>query len=163
MLTVVAGLMLAQAALLPESLDAPTPPGFVVGHEQSNGAQSIKESVPKGESVQDWSRMVTVQHFSGLAAVGPRVILDRLGQLMTQACPGATLSAVGDAPNGNHAGGSLRVDCPSNSATVKPETMFARAIAGDTTLYLVQYAFRSVPDLAAVRDAENYLSAVRIR
>ena len=36
-------------------------PGFIVGYEAGNAQQSIREEIPKGETVQAWTRMVTTR------------------------------------------------------------------------------------------------------
>ncbi len=42
-----------------EWVGLPPVEGFVVGYQQTAGPQSIEERVPRGETVQDWSRMIT--------------------------------------------------------------------------------------------------------
>ena len=42
-------------------------PGFVTGYAAANAQQSIKEEIPRSETVQAWTRMVTTQRYGGLA------------------------------------------------------------------------------------------------
>ena len=45
-----------------------TPPaGFEIGYRTSQGEQTIVELVPRGQTVQNWERMVTLQTFAGNA------------------------------------------------------------------------------------------------
>ncbi|WP_422060892.1 hypothetical protein [Sphingopyxis sp.] len=41
------------------------PPGFVAQPPKSNGTNFLMEFVPKGETVENWTRLVTVQAFRG--------------------------------------------------------------------------------------------------
>ena len=47
-----------------ERLVAPALPGFAVGHSQAGANGMIREETPKGETVQNWKRMVTTQRFT---------------------------------------------------------------------------------------------------
>jgi hypothetical protein len=145
-----------------ETLSAPMPAGFKVGFTQAGGGQTIEERVPARESVDAWTRMITIQRFAGLAAIGPHRLLERLAALMIQACPGAKADPIADGGSAAGADASLRVDCPRNPATGKPETMFARGFRGEADVHLVQYAYRSVPNAAEIKAAADYLAAVRL-
>jgi hypothetical protein len=50
----------------------------------------IIEYVPKGESVQDWSELVTIQNFSKKLG-SPESFLDQLKTLREKQCPGSTV------------------------------------------------------------------------
>lgn len=160
-------LMLAMAMVMQggsvETLAAPMPSGFKVGHQAAQGGQTIEERVPVAETVEAWSQMITVQRFAGLAPVGPHRLLDRLSGLMATACPGATAAPVVDGIEGGHPIATLRVDCPMNAATGKPETMFARAFGGATDIHLVQYAYRSTPTSQQSDTATDYIASVHLR
>lgn len=145
-----------------ERLVAPMPPGFQVGYSAEVGSQAIEERVPAGESIDRWTRMVTVQRLGRLATIGSHAFLTRMGGLWTRACPGATVSPISDGEVEGRPVASFRVDCPLNPQTGQPETMFARAFAGASDLHIVQYAFRSVPGAAEARAALAYLDSVRL-
>ena len=152
-----------QAAVQPEeSLATAMPPGFVVGYTVEQGPMLMEERIPKGESVQQWSRMVTVQRFRGGASIGARPFVDRLTGMWSGACPGAQIGPVEEGTVDGAPFAAVRADCPRNPATGKPETMFARVFAGPSDLHSVQYAFRTVPDANAVTAATSYLRAARI-
>jgi hypothetical protein len=42
------------------------PSNFVAGYEKTNGGNYTREAVPKGESVQKWTEMITVTGAKGL-------------------------------------------------------------------------------------------------
>jgi hypothetical protein len=144
-----------------ERIVAPMPAGFVVGYSAAQGAASIEERVPKGETVERWTRMITVQRFGG-APVSARGLLDNIAGSLGKGCPGGTTSAIVEATVDGRRYASMRADCPRNPGTGKPETFFSRTVTGADALYSVQYAFRSVPTGAQVAEAEAYLAAVRL-
>jgi hypothetical protein len=49
------------------AMAAPDMPGFVVVHERSDRNRSIRQEVPKGETAQNWSKMITTQWFRRLS------------------------------------------------------------------------------------------------
>jgi hypothetical protein len=153
---------MGQAAPAPERLSAPMPAGFRVGFTATQGGQSIEERVPASESVEAWTRMVTIQRLSGLAALGAHRLLDRMGAMWSGSCPGATVSPVEDAVVDGRAVASFSVTCPRNSQTGKPETMFARAFDGASDLHIAQYAFRSIPTAHEAEAATAYLQGVHL-
>ncbi|QJU56739.1 hypothetical protein HL653_02110 [Sphingomonas sp. AP4-R1] len=146
-----------------EMLEAPLPSGFKIGFADKQSGQTIEERVPVRETVEAWSRMITVQRFSGLARIGPHAMLEKLGSLMIQACPGAIADPIEDASDGGHVTAAFRVTCPLNPATGKPETMLARAFAGDADIHLVQYAYRAIPSPKEASAATAYLGSVRLK
>ncbi|UIJ46146.1 hypothetical protein LZK98_04125 [Sphingomonas cannabina] len=133
---IVAALLGAQAG---ERLVWPKADGFVVAHQQDNGRTSIEEQVPKGETVEQWTRMITTLTFAG--PLDPAGFADRMAGLWSQSCPGAKAGA----PVSGARGVDIRIDCPLNPQTGKPETMFQRSVAGESKLYVLQVAFRLTP------------------
>jgi hypothetical protein len=68
---VLAGLSLPASALAQagaERLASPPLSGFIHGYQAANAQQAIREEVPRGETVERWTRMVTTQRFGGLAS-----------------------------------------------------------------------------------------------
>jgi hypothetical protein len=141
MLTVAAGAS-AAAPATDERMAAPALTGFAVGYNAANAEQAITEQVPVRETVDRWTRMVTTQRFNGLAArttpaAYARTILDQL----PRSCPGAKASPVVNLPVSGRPAARFQVDC-SHSTGGLPETFMLLAIAGKSTMYVKQVAFR---------------------
>ncbi len=148
----------AMALLAPaeEWLVWPHAEGFVVGHKETAVEGSIEEQVPAGETVENWSRMITSMRFPGAPAT--EQFTDDLAAGWKKACPGSrSVSQIVLADF--RVTVEARMDCPRNPQTGKPETMFMRSIPGDDALYVLQIAFRHAPDAAEVRWAEAQLAA----
>jgi hypothetical protein len=164
LLAISASLGLAVSPAVADELVSPVLPGFVVGFEASNDQQSIREEVPAGESVEDWTRMVTTQRFTRAATrLTPAGFLEMMARNMAAACPGARTSpAVMGSLSGN-ATARFRADCPLLAQTGKPETFFMLVVSDGKDLHVKQVAFRREPTAADVQWADGLLASVTIR
>lgn len=156
----VAGPVAAQAPA--EWLVQAARPELKVGFEASKGGTSITERIPPGETVQDWSRMVTTQRFGGVIASGltlPTFVNQFVGGLR-RACPNYRLEKPVHSDQAGRPVVKFQVDCPLNPATGKPETLLLHAISGATDLHVVQVAFRHVPTRAEMDWAQAHLATV---
>ncbi len=157
-----AGLLLSAAAAAAEHLSSPALPGFVVGHEAANAEQSIREEVPEGETVQNWTRMVTTQWFAGTAQ--RTTPLEFLGTMVTNlrsVCPEASNSRIVSGTRGGRPLAQMRAFCPMFSRTGQPEAFMIIAIAGVDDLHVKQVAFRRLPTPEDIAWGEQVLAAVR--
>jgi len=130
----------------------PMPEGFKVGHQQTsaNGSE-IEERVPSGETVEDWTRMATRLVFPG--TVAGSAFNTAMAQRWQTACPGAVATPSETGPRG----ADIRIDCPRNPGTGKPETMFQRVLPVPGKAYILQVAFRSMPTPEQARWAKAEL------
>ncbi len=136
----------AQPAVDAEKLIVSPPEDFKVGYDSRDADKSITEFVPAQESVEDWTRMLTVQVFRH-AKVEAAAFLQGIGKGYLAACPGTSVRGNGirtGQVNG-YVVSMLVLQCPRNPATGKPETTIFRAIKGNDALYVVQRAWRADP------------------
>jgi hypothetical protein len=148
----------AQPALDAENLIVSPPGDFKVGYDSHDANKSITEFVPAQETVEDWTRMLTVQVFRH-AKIEAAAFLQGVGKGFAEACPGTTVRGNGirtGQVNG-YVVSMLFLQCPKNPATGKPETTIFRAIKGNDALYLVQRAWRAVP---AQQDVDETMQAL---
>ena len=141
-----AGFMLAVGAAASaqsaEHLAAPALPGFVVGYSAGNAQQSIREEIPRGETVEAWTRMVTTQRFTGLAQrTTPAAYAQSVLTPLPRACPGAAISPVANLTVVGRPAVRFQVDCP-HSAGGRPESFILLAIAGRSDMHVKQAAWR---------------------
>ena len=139
-------------------------PELVIGFQRAEARGMIVERIPPGETVEQWSRMVTVQRFADVIARGGTLDEWRghfLDGLRT-GCPGFR----GGEPTRLTVAGrpamALRIDCPLNPATGRPETFLLLAIAGRSDLHIAQIAFRHVPSEAETAWARAQLASVTL-
>jgi len=137
-------------------------PGLVIGHRVAEGGSLIIERIPRGETVQDWSRMVTTQRFAGVIARGGT--LDEWHghfiESLRNGCPGYRASPTVRVGTGARPALEFRIDCPRNPATGRPEVFLLRAIAGTADLHVAQVAFRHVPTAVETAWARRQLDSV---
>jgi hypothetical protein len=152
----------AHAQLTNENLLVAIPDGYIVGFQDKNAKQQMTEMVPRGQSVKDWTDMVTVQIFFRMTDVTPEAYKQRLEKLWAETCKGAESSPIGQ---GNERGYPVIVwlqVCPLNKDTGKPEVTLLKAIAGKDSFYVVQKAFRFQPDKPQVEQWSRYLRNVSV-
>jgi hypothetical protein len=134
----------------------PVADGFVVVHSQHTQRGDIEERVPSGETVDNWTRMITLVTLPD--PIDPMRYAQAMAKMWGDACPDAQAGA----PVRSERGVDIRIDCPINPRTGKPETMFQRTVAGDGKLYVLQIAFRSPPDAAQASWAMAQLDAATL-
>lgn len=144
---------------------APDLDRWVVGYEAHSATQAIREEVPEGESVKDWTRMVTTQRFGGLAALTtPENYLGTITRSVERACPGAQVGAVHSlvmaGPPGGRPAVRVTIDCPVLAQTGKRETFLLEASAGTFDMLVKQVAFRGPHTAADVAWATGFLDAL---
>jgi hypothetical protein len=126
-----------------ERLAMPLPEGFVVGHKQTAQSGSIEERIPRGETVEKWSRMITILKIN--TNLDAAAYATNFEGTVAGACPG-TRTAHTAASLAGHQAIDGRMDCPRNPSTGLPETFFFRALSSGGVIHMVQVAFRHVPD-----------------
>jgi len=146
-----------------ENLLFQLPPGFQFGDQgQSGPGSEIAEYIPKGETVDAWSRLVTVQIFHNLKAFDPDRFAETIRDRAPASCPGEQGALVKHGLDHGYIFTVWLFSCPLNPQTGKPETFYDKLISGADALYSVQYSFRSVPDLDASESASAYLDSVNV-
>jgi hypothetical protein len=153
------GAALAQSAAPHERLEGPTLPEYVVGFRGGNAEQAIREEVPRGETVQRWTRMVTTQWLAGLSS---RISAVDFAALMVRdfprSCPGGKVTAPRELTISGRPAALVRADCPLLRETNRPETFIMLIVAGEKDLLVRQVAFRSVPTAEDIDWADAVLS-----
>lgn len=145
-----------------ENLLQTVPPGYKVGFQTKQGNMLLTEFVPERESVENWTEMVTTQVFLGLKRPSPREFRQVMQSSWATSCKGAGFA---DVAAGNENGYGFEVwiqDCPRNERTGKPERVWFKAIKGNDSFYLVQKAFRFVPEPEQVTRWTEYLRAIQV-
>lgn len=161
MLAIIAAMALvAQGDGAPEWIGRAELPGFVEGHRVERPHGMIVEWVPEGETVRDWTRIVTVQRFGEAATrTRPRAVIAGMAEGLPASCPGGVAGAVETLRVSGRQAARFRADCPLNPVTGRPETLFALAIAGERDIHMLQVAFRHVPSADEARWAEALLAS----
>ena len=152
----------AAATLINENLITTMPPGYQVGFQDKNGQRQIVEWVPAGETVDNWSEMVTVQIFHGLKVM-PDAFMRDLEKRWVASCPGAVPAhTIANVVENGYPSLVWLLDCPKNPATGKPEITWFKAVQGNDSFYVVQKAFKFAPSKEQVTQWVGYLKAAHV-
>ncbi|HCV96366.1 hypothetical protein D3C87_304990 [compost metagenome] len=146
-----------------EVLLRPTAADYVQGYEatQPDSGNRILEFVPNGQDVRSWTELLTVQQFRDSAHVPPREFLDIMGKGWMQACPDAHVTLIHEDVENGYPIAVAQMICPRNPQTGKPEYTWVKGIQGQGSLYVVQKAFRFVPEREQVTTWVRYLGQVK--
>ncbi len=164
--TAIAALALASvsaghAQLVNENLLVRVPEGYKVDHQARNDKQLINEMVPQAETVKMWTEMVTVQIFFGLKRA-PEDMRDSIAAGWLKACPDGTQQPVANTTENGYPTLIWLLTCPNNRATGWPEWTWFKAVGGNDSLYVVQKAFRFVPNNEQITTWMRYLKTVGV-
>lgn len=139
-----------------------TPPAdFETGYQASQGGQTIVELVPKGQTVQNWERMVTLQTFAG----DTRSVIDfrrAVSDGWRSACPGGNTINLSEGQENGYPFALLQMSCEHNPQSGRPEYTWIKAMRGERALYVAQYAFRHLPSRAELTDAARRLRGMSL-
>lgn len=152
----------AKAELENENLLVTLPEGFVSAFKDRKGNALINELIPKGETLDAWSEMVTVQIFFGGLATTPDAFFTTMQQGWLKACPGATGKLIRTGTENGYAFAFGFLTCPKNPQTGKPEATWVKTIAGKDSFYAVQRATKGPATEAVITRFSSYLASVKV-
>ena len=116
------------------------PPGFEKGFEESDDAFFIQEWVPKGESVNDWSEMLTLT-IQNMPNIDPVEFFNHMADGWEKSCPEYGGLLLHEGLENNYPVALWFLKCPANPMTRKPEFAYIKGIAGNDNFYTVQLAY----------------------
>lgn len=151
----------------------PLPQGFKPAFENSRGPQYILESVPIGQTVDNWTQMVTLRGFKDLATraeLTPRAMLSVLADGFRKSCPDSFASReTFEGRIGGYEAYAAILSCGQSPPSGMSESALISMIRGQADYYSVQWAERSpLPQTPSGVDPSRYaermkaLLAVRI-
>jgi len=126
------------------------PEGFVPAYENTSGKNYIQEAVPRGETVDDWSQMVTLTGARDLALnpeMSPPVFMSGMANGFKGQCPATfATKALGKLAINGHAAFVALIGCGAlQSGKPHSEMALVVAIKGSTDMYSIQWAERGPP------------------
>lgn len=150
------------AGFVNENLLTTAPVGYHIGFRNKTDGGLITEWVPAGETVENWTEMVTVQVFYRLRG-SPEAFMSNLETRWLRSCPGAgPAQPIANAVENGYPTLVWLLSCPQNPASGKMEITWFKAVQGNDSFYLVQKAFRFPPSKEQIGHWVGYLKAVRV-
>jgi hypothetical protein len=151
----------ALAQLQNENLLVTMPQGFKVGFQDKKNNMQMTEMVPSGETVENWTEMVTVQIYYGLKTT-PQRFKETIEKGWVSACPGGRAHAVSDDAENGYPALVWVLSCERNPKTGKPEIAWFKGVQGNDSFYVVQRAFRFMPAQEQMTKALAYLGTAKV-
>ena len=149
-------------ALQDENLLTTMPSGFKTGYSASNGKEDMMEYVPSAETVEDWTKMVTVQVFHDAKNVDPDAFAANIADGWKSSCTGGDAEKITTGVENGYPIAVWAYDCALNPETNKPESMWLKVTSGGDALYSVQYAYRAKATGDLATPALDYLHSVMV-
>jgi len=112
-----------------------------MGNHQKSDQGEIAEFIPKGESAEAWSEMITVQLLP--AHNSNDEFYATFESLVRQACTGGSTKVVATTEENGYPAKVFSLSCPANPKTGMGETTFIKTIEGKDKFYVVQKAWRT--------------------
>ena len=140
------------------------PPGFEEGFEDDDESFFIQEWVPKGETVNDWSQMLTLT-VQDMPNLDPVEFFNHMADGWEEACPEYGAMLLHEGLENNYPVAVWFLKCPNNPMTSKPEFTYVKGVSGNENFYTVQlaYALRSDEiDESTVNQSMTFLKQVTV-
>jgi hypothetical protein len=141
------------------------PAGFVPAYEKAQPDSFLFELVPDGESVNNWTQMITLSGAKDVATrpnVTPKLVLDSVAAGFKRACPTSFNSReLGDSKVSGFDATAAVISCGVSPSTggKTSETALIIAVKGKADVYTVQWAERASPSSSPIQfDAEKWSS-----
>jgi hypothetical protein len=131
----------AQSEITGERLLAAIPSGYELGYHQKTDQNEISEFIPKGETLEAWSEMITVQLFP--AHNTSAKFYATFESLIKQACADGSSHVVATTEENGYPVKVFQLFCPTNPQTDMGEITFIKTIEGKDKFYVVQKAWRT--------------------
>lgn len=148
-----------------ENLLQTWPTGFEIGDRQKKGHVSMTEMVPKHETVENWTQMITTQVFHGIVSPDFRdAYKASVESTFKKACESTEFvpfSNLDGVENGYPVHIWMQF-CRHKDATKPPEVTLFKYIRGRDATYVVQWASHSEPTKQEFQQRMRYLSSVRV-
>ena len=106
----------------------------------------MTEFVPVGETVQEWSQMITIQALIGYRLETLESFATRFTQHVIDQCSASDQGIIWNDVRYGYNFLVWAISCHENLKTGLPEHMIVKAIQGDDALYVVQKAWKYEPN-----------------
>jgi hypothetical protein len=117
------------------------PEGFEPGFKDSKNGASIHEFVLSGETVHNWTQIITVTRKEGGINVSLQSYFAGFKQRIVKGCPGADVRLVVDKSKSEFPFVGIMMDCPPASGRPQGEIALIQAMNGEDDFFTVQKAW----------------------
>ncbi len=148
-----------------ENLLVSIPGDYILGNSGKNGDVLLSEFVRRGESVENWSELLTVTvnlgHFDG-KHMAPSAYETMMKGMWEKSCPDSSFRELGTSEQNGYKASLFMLSCKTADARGRPEYTLFKALAGNDSFYTVQKAFHFKPTRQQINSWLDFLKDVRI-
>ena len=140
-----------------EQLDYFVPQGFKIAYQKQTETSKIVEIISEAETLENWSRMVTIKTFSDATQYDPEKYILEKSTRAREICGKVQVEPVTTAEQNGFSFSHKVIMCQPNIKTNKPEIMNIKAIKGKKAFYVAQVTNRVDIDESEIRYWALYL------
>ncbi len=133
------------------------PENYVLGYQIKESNMLLMEFIPKGETSENWTEMITLQTFYGLDNMTPKEYAARVKKAGASVCPGIKSTLGKETLDNGYQAYSWKQVCDLNPNTKREEATLLKAIAGRRNLYVIQKAWGYYPDQKETQIWSEYI------
>ncbi|WP_142849293.1 hypothetical protein [Telmatospirillum sp. J64-1] len=138
-----AAFALPATAQAQEQLYLEPPPGWEKAYDTRQGTAEIRQFVPEGQNLDDWSDMVVVQVMHGLSTMPPDLFLASVPGQLEKYCEEPRFGDIQKGLMAQQEAAFQIVQCPLNTLTGRGELSMFLVIKGQSNLYALQRAWQT--------------------
>jgi hypothetical protein len=140
-----------------EQLNYFVPKGFKIAYQQENETSSVVEIISAAETLDNWSRMVTIQTFNDATKYDPEKYIIEISRRARELCGKVQVEPVTTSQQNGFAFSHKVIMCEPNLKTSKSEITNIKAIKGKQAFYVAQVTNRVDIDENEIRYWAIYL------
>ncbi|MFT4091404.1 MAG: hypothetical protein QM645_11775 [Asticcacaulis sp.] len=152
----------AQEPKAGERLRLEIPDTFWMAHNQSSAKATIREFIPEGETVENWSTMLTSLIMYDTPDISPKTFAQNYAAFISASCEGSVFKEIEAGVENGYDYAVWLMYCPSVPVIGKPEFNVSKVFISKNTVYLTQYARRQSPDEEDVAIGIGFLQTVSL-
>ena len=126
--------------------------GFELAYSTEDVDFIMSEWIPRGESLQDWTQMITLQALLDYPPDRLDTFVRRFIELINEECDNSDSTIISEGLELEYFFKIFGTVCEKNPKTQKPENTILKAMAGDEALYVVQKAWKYSPTQKEMND-----------
>lgn len=142
--------LLPSAAALAQKLEGEQlyllpPQGWVPAYHDTRGNVELIEMVPQGQTMSDWSEMLTVQLIGGKPSQTPEEVLKNQQSQVRDSCDDAGFGPLSPSQDNGYDSAIQAMACSKSKKYQKGELNLFKVIKGHERLYIINRAWRGEP------------------
>lgn len=140
------------------------PSGYKMGYKAYDPKThyTLAEFIPKEESVENWSQMLTVNIYHKNLPYSADAYAANIKSLWEKSCNGSYTQNISEGVENGYKYALVMLFCPKSAVSKKEEYTWLKAIKGNDSFYVIQKAFTISPPKEQIIQTMQYLKKVQL-